>query len=68
MIPYDTVEKLIDKYGVADVLHMVTDVIGEKMEHIESSYGDELLAAKWGKAGTIIRRAIRDLPKVPGIK
>ena len=25
--PYDTVERLIDKYGVADVLLMVSDVL-----------------------------------------
>lgn len=66
--PYDTIERLIDKYGVADVLHMINDVIGDKVDHIVASYGDTALANRWGKAGNIVQRAIRELPKVPGIK
>ena len=68
MTPYDTIEKLIDKYGVADVLLMIQDVIRDKSAHIEASYQDYTLAGKWLQAWRALNRAIRDLPKVPGIK
>lgn len=68
MIPYDTVERLIDKYGVADVLLMIQDVIAEKSAHIEANWQDYTLSGQWLKAWKVINRAVRELPKVPGIK
>ena len=68
MTPYDTVEKLIDKYGVADVLLMIQDVIADKSAHIEASYQDYTLAGQWLRAWKVINQAVKALPKVPGIK
>ena len=68
MTPYDTIEKLIDKYNVADVLLIVSDVISAKAEHIEINWQERGLVSAWNKAGTVIRKAVRELPKVSGIK
>jgi hypothetical protein len=66
--PYDEIERLVDKYGVRDTLIMVIDVISAKADHISYSWQDEGLAKSWNMAGRIIAKAVRDLPKVPGIK
>lgn len=68
MSPYDMMEKLIDKYNVENVLLMISDICNEKAEHIDTSYGGVGLVGKWNKAGQVVRRAMRALPKVPGIK
>ena len=68
MTPYDTMERLIDKYGVADVLLMVSDICNAKAEHIDVSYGDGFLAGRWAKTARIVQHAVKELPKVPGIK
>jgi hypothetical protein len=65
--PYDTVERLIDKYGVADTLLMISDICHAKEDHIMSSYGNGL-SEKWNKAARVVARAVKDLPKVSGIK
>lgn len=66
--PYDTIERLIDKHNVADVLLMVSDVISAKADHIGYNWQDMGLAEKWVKAGQVVRKAVRELPKVSGIK
>ena len=68
MTPYEQVEKLIDKYGVRDTLLMITDVMDAKAEHIDVNWQDLSLAKEWTKAARIISRAVKDLPKIPGIK
>lgn len=68
MTPYDTVERLIDKHGVADVLLMMQDITGDKAAHIEANWQDYTLAGQWLKAWKIINQAVKALPKVPGIK
>jgi len=67
-VPYDTVERLIDKYNLADVLLMVSDICSAKSDHISVDWQDEGLSRKWMKAGQVVRKAVRELPKVPGIK
>lgn len=68
MKPYDTVERLIDKYGVANVLMMIMDIARDKGGHIYASYQDAGLEEKWNIAANVIGQAVRKLPKVPGIK
>jgi protein involved in temperature-dependent protein secretion len=68
MTPYDTVERLIDKHGVADVLLMVQDVIAEKSAYIEATWQDYTLSGHWLRAWNVINQAVKALPKVPGIK
>lgn len=68
MTPYETMERLIDKHGVADVLIMIQDVIAEKSAHIEANWQDYTLSGKWLRAWAAVNRAVKELPKVPGIK
>jgi hypothetical protein len=68
MTPYEAVEKLIDKYGVRDVLIMITDVMHEKAEHIDINWQDLDLAREWTKAANLISKTVSNLPKIPGIK
>jgi hypothetical protein len=67
-VPYDTIERLIDKYSVADVLIMIGNICNKKAAHIQSNWLDEGLAIKWNKAGRVVKRSVKDLPKVPGIQ
>lgn len=68
MTPYDMVEKLIDKYSVADVLIMIGDICNAKAEHIDINYQDGFLAGRWAKAARIVQHVVKELPKVSGIK
>lgn len=62
--PYAIVERLLDKYDVADVLIMIGDVCAYKAE-LETNWQD---ADAWLKAERTVKRTVRSLPKVPGIK
>lgn len=68
MTPYETMEKLIGKYGVADVLLMVKDVATQVEEHIDRLGDAPIHAQAWRKTIKIIGNAVRELPKVQGIK
>ena len=68
MSPFDVTESMIDKHGVADVLLMIGDICNAKAEHISINWQDEGLSHKWMKAGQVVRKAVRELPKVSGIK
>lgn len=68
MTPYEMVERLIDKHNLADVLIMIGDICNEKAAHIQMNWQDEKLAIKWNKAGQIVKKSVKSLPKVPGIK
>lgn len=68
MTPYDIIYNLVLKHGVADVLLMVKDVVSVVEEHIDRLGDTPLHAKAWRDTEKIIRRAVRDLPKVTGIK
>lgn len=68
MTPYNKVEKLIDKHGVAGVLLMVQDVVADKAAHIEANWQDYTLAGQWMKVWKVINQAVKALSKVPSIK
>lgn len=63
MTPYQTVERLINKFGVRDTLIMISEVCYREAE--ESS---DVVAGKWIKAGKVIQSSVRNLPNGPGIK
>jgi len=68
MTPYNTVEGLIDRYSLADVLLMIGDICNAKAEYIDTMYQDGLLVGRWAKSARIVQQAVKELPKVPGIK
>jgi hypothetical protein len=68
MIPYNIVRELVGKHGITDVLLMVKDVAIEVEGHIDR-LGDAPLQAKaWRQTIKILANAVRELPKVSGIK
>jgi hypothetical protein len=65
--PYSAVEKLLDKYDVADVLIMVADVMNERagMLHRAEYPG---VSREWQRSAKIVQKAVSQLPKISGIK
>ena len=44
-----TLETLIDAYGLEGVLYAIGDICAEKADHIRSNWQDERLAKEWSK-------------------
>lgn len=53
----EQIEKLIDTHGVVNVLHAISEICGEKADHIRSSYNDKVLAKAWDANAGIINTA-----------
>lgn len=47
---YDTLEKLVDRYGLKDVLSVLAGVCAEKADHIQVNWQDAALAKQWTSA------------------
>jgi hypothetical protein len=65
--PYSAIEKLLDKYDVADVLIMIVDVMNERAGMIDRS-GYPVLSREWQRSAKSIRKVVSQLLKVSGIK
>ena len=54
----DHLEALIDRCGLSSVLMALSEICGEKAEHIRSNWQDEALARDWatteGRIGVIV--------------
>jgi len=60
----DTLEQLIDKHGLGNVLSSIAGICGEKADHVRVSYSDERLADDWDSASIAVsncagRQAVR---------
>jgi len=53
----DTLESFIDQSNLGAVLEALSDIVGEKSEHIRSNWQDAGLAEVWARASGIIARA-----------
>ncbi len=49
-------EQLVDKFGLSDVLALLSEICSEKELHIESNWQDHTLAKKWRKAELALDR------------
>lgn len=47
----DTLEKLVDDYGLRAVLEDLGQICHEKADHIRASYDSKRLANRWDAAG-----------------
>jgi hypothetical protein len=63
-LPPDTItslEKLIDRHGIADTLIALSEICGAKAEHIATNWQDAHLAKRWatveGAIGCIVIKA-----------
>jgi hypothetical protein len=53
----DQLEELIDRYGIADVLHCLMRICDAKAEHVASNWQDASLAKRWAKLANILQDA-----------
>lgn len=53
----DALESFIDQANLGAVLEALSDIVGEKSEHIRSNWQDDGLADDWGRACVLITRA-----------
>lgn len=59
-----TLEMLIDRYGLPQVLHEIQQITDMKAEHIQGNWNDQPLAMRWRWAGKYIAHAIERIRKV----
>jgi hypothetical protein len=57
----DQLESLIDRSSLATVLEALSQVCGEKADHLRSNWQDRTTAKSWDKAGHAIDRIIPNL-------
>jgi hypothetical protein len=58
----DDLERLIDRVGIESVLMGISEICGEKAEHIRSMWQDHALAKRWdilsGRVGVAVPKAL----------
>lgn len=47
----EALEGMVDRHGVAGVLHMLAEVCSEKATHLESNWQDRTTAKLWDTVG-----------------
>lgn len=56
----DTLESLIDAAGLCAVLQALSEICGEKADHIRASYSDAVTARAWDSACGVVGVASAD--------
>ena len=46
----NNLEDLVDEYGLSDVLRKLSDICGEKADHLRTNWQDSTSADRWDKA------------------
>jgi hypothetical protein len=59
----DILEKLVDAYGIAEVLSGLSKVCSEKAEHVAVEWQDTTLAKNWMKLSTKLDRVSANIEK-----
>lgn len=59
----ETLERLIDAYGLQSLVDEIGGICLEKAIHIRSSYNDEVTAKTWRNAGARLMTVANSLPK-----
>ena len=60
----ETLERLIDKFGLSDFLAHVEEIANEKAEHLSSNWQDDRTAKVWSKAANIVDLASLKIRKL----
>jgi predicted phage tail protein len=53
-----SLEAMIDKYGIDCVIRSVADIAGAKAEHIATAWQDASLAKRWAAVGAALERCV----------
>ena len=56
-------EEMIDAQGLRTLLAMLSEICGEKQEHVASNWQDEESAKNWRKADVALARCANNLPR-----
>lgn len=59
----EALEFLMDAAGVAPIMEALSEICGEKAEHIESAWQDRPLARRWNEVCGVIGCASADVSK-----
>ena len=52
----DTLEGLVDQHGVQRVVELLSEVCGEKSNHVRDNWQDEPLARRWYRMSALLDR------------
>lgn len=53
-----SLELMIDQWGVDQMLAAMSEICGEKAEHIRANWQDRSLAKLWDKRASVLMRAV----------
>lgn len=56
----EDLERLVDRYGMQQILDALADIAGEKSEHIAHMWQDAHTALQWSKLASAITRVSHD--------
>ena len=60
----DSIEAMIDKHGLGEVISAIAVICFEKADHLRSNWQDERTAKVWDNAGKAVERAERSVSDV----
>lgn len=60
----ETLEQIVDRNGIADVLHMLAEICGEKSAHVAVNWQDMGLSRAWERNGERLMAAAGKLDLV----
>ncbi len=58
-----TLEQLVDQHGLPAILVMLTEICGEKADHLRTNWQDAVTAKDWQKAGRLLDSASMRIKK-----
>ena len=63
----ETIESMVDRLGITEVMLLLTHICGEKAEHIRENWQDQELAKRWDSVtdALISKRLSNALNKLP---
>jgi hypothetical protein len=62
----ELLEALVDRYGLRQVLELLTRVCGDKEEHLRGNWGDESYARGYSQAAEALEKAAEDIKRILG--
>lgn len=59
----EILEKMVDRYGMAVLVGMLSEIASEKAEHVRSNWQDEDLAEDWEATANRLERTSRNIDR-----
>ena len=55
---YDELEGYIDRYGLGQIIEILSDICHQKSSHVQNVWGDEGLAKLWERNATKLEKLV----------